>query len=123
MKKRARWLAFVVYYLFSRICIKIVYWRSYHFGELSYLTKEDYRVWKKAMIQMLREYCKARNRFRVIIVLITFALSKIKVVRKTDNTNPQNPIVILCIKNVLNRIKMLVDHYRTLGVERFAFID
>ena len=124
MKKRARRLAFVVYYLFSRICIKIVYWRSYHFGELSYLKKDDYLIWKTAMISMFREYCKAGRRSRAIQrVIRTFALAKIEVIKKSNNTNTRNPIVILCVKNDLNRIRMLVDHYRILGVERFAFMD
>ena len=111
------------YYIVSCLYINFIYWYSFHFGELSYLTKEDYKIWKKAMVSMLKENCKARGHLRVTQLIKSFALSKIAVVRKTDNTNPQNPIVILCVKNDLNRIKMLVDHYRILGVERFAFMD
>lgn len=52
-----------------------------------------------------------------------FASTKIKVVRHRVYDNTDNPIVVLCVKNDFRRLKMLVEHYRLLGVERFAFLD
>ncbi len=118
-----RRLLFACYYVFSLISIPIVYNYSYKKGELSYLSGEDFLVWKKAMLRMLKEYCSAGYNFRIRQVIYTFAKSKIEVIRKTAPCSEDNPIVVLCVKNDLKRIQMLVDHYRMLGIEKFAFMD
>ena len=61
--------------------------------------------------------------FRIRQVIYTFANSKVEVIRKTAPCSNDNPIVVLCIKNDLKRIQMLVNHYRKLGIEKFAFMD
>lgn len=114
---------FVGYYAYSTVAIPIVYNRSFKNGELKYLSKEDFETWKKSMLAMLKEYCSAGYNYRIRQVIYTFANSKIEVVKKTDPCETGNPIVVLCIKNDLKRIQMLVDHYRKLGVVKFAFMD
>jgi len=118
-----RHMLFGGYYVYSAVVIPIVYNRSFKNGELSYLSKEDFEIWKKSMLAMLKEYCSAGYNFRIRQVIYTFANSKIEVVRKNAPCSNDNPIVVLCIKNDLKRIQMLVDHYRKLGVEKFAFMD
>jgi hypothetical protein len=56
-------------------------------------------------------------------MVYTFALAKIEVVRKTSDCDNNSPIVILCVKNDLKKLQMLVRHYRRLGVKRFAILD
>ena len=116
-------MLFTGYYLYSMVSVPVTYNRAFKNGELSYLSKEDFEVWKKSMLNMLREYCSAGYNFRVRQVIYTFANSKVEVVRKTSPCAKENPIIVLCIKNDLKRVKMLVDHYRKLGVEKFAFMD
>ena len=123
IKSVARHVLFAGYYLYSMVAVPITYNLAFKKGELSYLSKEDFEVWKRSMLNMLREYCSAGYNFRVRQVVSTFANSKVEVVRKTSPCAKENPIIVLCIKNDLKRVKMLVDHYRNLGVEKFAFMD
>lgn len=119
----ARRMLFGVCYLYSTIAVPITYNRAYRNGELSYLSKEDFEIWKRSMLAMLKEHASTGYRFSVMQTVYSFANSKIKVVRKSSPCVEENPIVVLCIKNDLKRIQMLVDHYRSLGVEKFAFMD
>lgn len=127
MKKKVvssvRKLLFAGYYIVSLMIVPIVYNRSFKHGELSYLSKNDFKIWKKSMLKMLKEYCVAGYNFRIRQVIYTFANSKVEVIRKTEVKTENIPIVVLCIKNDLKRIRILVEHYRALGVEKFAFMD
>ena len=100
-----------------------MYRRAFRRGELSYLSEEDYLVWKKAMLTMLKEFCFAGFNFQIRKTVYTFAKSKIEIVRKSEPGSPEKPIVVLCVKNELQRIQMLTEHYRKLGIEKFAFLD
>ena len=71
----------------------------------------------------LKEYCSAGYGFRIRHVIYAFANARIEVVRKTVPCSEDNPIVVLCVKNDIRRIQMLVEHYRSLGVVKFAFLD
>lgn len=127
MKKRTaaclRKPLFLLYYLISLVAVPVVYFYAHRYGELKHLSKEDYGIWQRAMLRMLREYCMAGYNFRIRQVIYSFANSKIEVVRKTPLGSPCQPIVVLCVKNDLKRLQMLVEHYRALGVEKFAFLD
>lgn len=118
-----RHLLFAGYYVYSIIAVPIVYNRAYKEGNLSYLSKEDFETWKKSMLKMLKEYCHAGYNYRIRQVIYTFSNSKVEVIRKSEQNIKDIPIVVLCVKNDLRRIQMLVEHYRKLGVERFAFMD
>lgn len=127
MKKKAvafiRHILFLGYYAVSAIALPVIYHFAHKHGELRYFSEADYRVWKKAMLRMLKEYCAAGYNFRIRQTIYAFSNSKIEVVRKTAAKSKDVPIVVLCIKNDLARIQMLVEHYRSLGVEKFAFMD
>lgn len=127
MKKKilniVRRAMFSVLYLFASVAIPVMYNKAFKSGELTYLSKEDYLVWKKAMLDMVKEYCDAGYNFRIRQVVETFAKSKVEVVRKSVPEKTNDPIVVLCIKNDMQRIQMLVKHYRKLGVKKFAFLD
>ena len=119
----AKRILFMLYYYVSRVIVPIIYEKAHKSGELQYLSENDFLIWKKSMLRMLKEFCVASYNFRIHQVIYTFALSKVQVVRKMGIPSKKNPIVVLCVKNDLKRIKMLVKHYRKLGVERFAFMD
>ena len=75
------------------------------------------------MLRMLKSYCQAAYNFRIHNVINAFALSRFEVLRKREVPDNAEPIVVLCVKNDLERIQMLVNHYRQCGVRRFAFLD
>ena len=115
-----RHIIFAGYYLIAHVRTVLMYNRAYKKGEISYLSRADFRVWKKSMLAMLREFCAAGYNFRIHKV--------IEVIRKRSPEEMSGgqapaPIVVLCIKNDLKRIKVLMDHYRALGVKHFAFLD
>lgn len=121
--KACRTTLFLGFYTCSRLIVPIMYRRAFRRGELSYLSEEDYLVWKKAMLTMLKEFCFAGFNFQIRKTVYTFAKSKIEIVRKSEPGSPEKPIVVLCVKNELQRIQMLTEHYRKLGIEKFAFLD
>lgn len=118
-----RRIFFASYYMVNLIYIPMLYNKAYRRGTLSYLPAEDFEIWKKSMLKMLKEFCQAGNNFKIRQVINSFAKSKIHVIRKCEIYTKNTPIVVLCVKNDLRRIQMLVDHYRMLGVERFAIMD
>ena len=115
--------AFYLYYHYASVSIPIRYRKSNKNGELSYLSQEDLDIWANAMVSMLKEYCIYGYNSRVRQIITTFSDSKIKVIRKTEPPASDRPIVVLCVKNDLQRLQMLVEHYRALGIVRFAFMD
>lgn len=116
-------ILFFFYYLFMMVKIPIEYNRSHKTGELRYLSDKDFVIWKKSMLRMLRTYCFYGYNSRVRQIISTFSDSEIEVIRNSDPPAADIPIVVLCEKNDLKRLQMLVKHYRTLGVQRFAFLD
>ena len=64
------------FYTCSRLIVPIMYRRAFRRGELSYLSEEDYLVWKKAMLTMLKEFCFAGFNFQIRKTVYTFAKSK-----------------------------------------------
>ncbi len=124
IKSFLRRVTYILLYGLYKIYFSIIFDRSFKKGELSYLSKEDFRAWKKSMISMIKEYwCKERCGFILRKIIYSFCNSHFKIIRKTGQCDKNNPIVVLCVKNDLNRIQMLVDHYRKLGVVKFAILD
>lgn len=116
-------IAFTVFFCYSMIQLPMLYHYEYHYGQLKYLSKDDYRTWKTAFLTLLKTHYKSNYGLAQYKMFAAFANTKIKVVRCRPFDNIENPIVVLCVKNDIRRLKMLVEHYRLLGVERFAFLD
>lgn len=123
LKRAFRRIVFLGFYVISRLVIPILYNHAFKHGELTYLSEADFSVWKKAMSDMSKEYCLAAFNFNHRKLVYAFAKSKIGIVRKSDPGSPHIPIVVLCVKNDLQRIQMLVEHYRKLGIRKMAFLD
>ena len=116
-------LVILYYSLYACAAYSVVFWRAHQKGTLSYLSDEDYAVWKTTMLQMLWNHClHGCAKWRVLIK--AFCQANIEVIRKNEvDPEENNPIVTLCVKNDLRRLRLLVEHYRGLGVRRFAFLD
>ena len=74
--KACRKTLFLGFYICSRLIVPIMYSRAFRRGELLYLAEEDYLVWKKAMLTMLKEFCFAGFNFQIRKTIYTFAKSK-----------------------------------------------
>lgn len=123
MRKLKRAIFFRLYYAASCVYIPVMFFFAWRFGELRHLNGTDLRVWLKSMLKMLRSYSRAGYNFRMHEILHAFALDKFEKVRQRPFEDKGSPIVTLCVKNDIDRIKMLVSHYRAAGVERFAILD
>jgi len=121
--KLVRKVQFFFINLIGYIYVPMLYLYAWFFGELRHLNREGLFVWLKAMLKVLSDYCKAAYNFRIHQVIRTFALSKIEIIKKTAVKDCPTPIVVLCVKNDISRIMMLVNHYRECGIERFAILD
>ena len=120
----SRKIMFKFYDLAYSTYIPSIFSFAWKFGELKHLSREDYIVWRRAMLDMLHEYSKAAYNYRSHQIIKAFALSKFEIIRQTPApADRRSPIVVLCVKNDLKRLRMLVSHYRALGVEKFAFLD
>lgn len=116
-------VVFTAFFCYSMIQLPILYQYEYYFGQLKYLSKDDFRIWKKAFLALLKTHYKSNYGLAQHKMFVAFANTKINILRCRSFDNAENPIVVLCVKNDLRRLKMLVEHYRLLGVERFAFLD
>lgn len=123
LKKIALRLFYLAYLIYVSFYLRLLYWHEYSHVRLKHLSKEDYVVWKNAMLRLMREHCSASFGLGTRLVYETFAKANIEVVRYRKFENKNNPIVVLCVKNDKLRLEMLVNHYRELGVKRFAFLD
>lgn len=82
------------------ILIRIVYTYSRFFGRLKYLPEEDYRIWLSSMLSVLKEHYQTLCVIRAKLLVYTFALARIEVVRKTQDPDRNIPVVILCVKTI-----------------------
>lgn len=123
LKKVAKKLFYTVYFIYASVYLRCLYGYEYANGNLNHLSKEDYAIWRDAMLSLMKEHCSACFGFGTRLVYETFAKAKIDAVRCSQYENKEMPIVVLCVKNDKQRLQMLVNHYRELGVERFAFLD
>jgi len=123
IKNFVRKVFFLFFYLIMRIYIPVSYKRAQRIGELKHLNAEELRIWIKAMCGIVCEFSKAGYNYRIRQIVFAFAGSKFEIIRKTQSVSKDYPIVVLCVKNDLKRIQMLVEHYRKLGIQRFAFLD
>lgn len=108
MKKMLRRVVFSLYYFFYGRYYSLRFDKSYKTGELSYLSKDDYLVWKSSMLSMMKEYCSAGYNKKVKEILQAFCNSKFDIIRRRLATAEHSPIVVLCVKDDLSRIQMLV---------------
>lgn len=124
IKSQLSRLFYSLIYALYKALFCILFERSFVKGELSYLSREDFVIWKQSMCNMIKEFCaKEYPRFNQRKIVYSFCNSHIRVIRKTDPCDKNAPIVTLCVKNDIRRIQMLVDHYRKLGVVKFAILD
>ncbi len=124
IKLLIRKICYPLLYVFYKAVFSIKFASAYRKGELAYLSKAELGSWKRAMYEMLREYW-VKGRYGIIRKKIVFSFcdSHIEVIRRTEPCDKNKPIVVLCVRNDIRRIKMLVDHYRALGVTQFAILD
>ena len=124
IKSFLRRIGYPLIYVFYKAVFDIKFAISFKKGGLSHLTKEDRGVWKRSMCEMIREYwVKGHYGFVRRKVVLSFCDARIEVVRKTEPCDRNDPIVTLCVRNDIRRITMLVEHYRALGVAKFAILD
>ena len=108
-----RRIFFASYYMVNLIYIPMLYNKAYRRGTLSYLPAEDFEIWKKSMLKMLKEFCQAGNNFKIRQVINSFAKSKIHVIRKCEIYT--NEIGKMTLAD--NRLNMSFYHETPLTVE------
>lgn len=123
LKKCVEKIVYTVYYPYACITIGKLYNKEHKNGNLRHLSDDDFEAWKAGMFGIIKEHCSSNFGFGTRLVYETFAKANISVIRCREYANRELPIVVLCVKNDLKRLQMLVRHYRNLGVERFAFLD
>ncbi|MDE7430767.1 MAG: glycosyltransferase family 2 protein [Lachnospiraceae bacterium] len=81
--------------------------------------------WKKTFLHFLcnisKESSDYSGRWNVIK---GFTESDIRLIKKAKNTkNGRSPIVICVLLNEIERLPVLLEHYRRIGIRKFAMID
>lgn len=123
LKKMLLSIFYKCYFVYASIVIRLRYSYEYHFGKLTYLDKENYKIWKKAMLGLMKKHCFANYGFGTRLIYNTFAKANIEVIRYSNTYEKNAPIVVLCVKDDKQRLQMLVEHYRKFGIHKFAFLD
>ncbi len=123
LRDLAKKAAFTLYYPAAKWRLPRLFDKQHREGNLQYLSDEDFKVWKAAYLDMLRENYRTNFAYGQRAQIQDFALANIQVVRKSAPCEAGNPIVVLCVKDDLARLQMLVDHYRAAGIRKFAFLD
>lgn len=123
MHNIAKKIVISVHYTYMKIRLPKIFNKEYKAGQLRYLSAEDFVIWKNAFMELLCEHYHSNYGFNQRDLLTAFPMAQIEIVRRREPGDPHNPIVVLCVKNDRRRIEMLIEHYRKLGVERFAMVD
>ncbi len=72
----------------------------------------------------LEHEAKTLNRKRAEEILDGFLFDAIDILKQsTANVDEKSPILVCLVKNELRRMKRFFEHYRKIGIERFAIID
>ena len=119
VKKSVYWLC----YILSYPVFPILFFYAHQFGELTYLSDKDCKTWRNAMASLIRECYKAQQNHPLWKIIYTFVFSKITVIKRTNIVSENIPVVVMCVKNDLKKMQLLLSHYRRLGVEKFAILD
>lgn len=90
-----------------------------------HLTIREKNRWKKAFFNFLRSVGKNSTdylgRWNVVE---GFAQSDIRLIKRIKYTgNTEIPIVICVLLNEIERLPIFLEHYRGIGIKRFAMID
>lgn len=123
MKKIVKHMFYFLYYIYVSVKIPIVFKYANKFGKLKHLSKNECKAWEKGFLKMMQEHCRSCFGFGSRLVYETFINADIEVVRQSPIEKKDTPVVVLSVKSDIHRLKMLVEHYRKLGVVKFAFID
>lgn len=85
---------------------------------------QNAKRWKKAFLRYLcgsKETSYDKERFHVIE---GFAKSKIRLISKARPSKKKEGSILICvIRNEIERIPAFLNHYRNIGIKRFAVID
>jgi len=76
---------------------------------------EDLRITLKQMAILGTE--KVEN------FLKSYLANDIELIKRREQTEIEEPILVCAVKNDLNRIKMQIEHHRKLGIIHFIYID
>lgn len=123
IRKIVKKLLYTGYYLYARVRFSALYGLAHKKGRLSYLSQADFAAWKGAYLSLLKDNYRANYGLMQHRMFTAFAKADIRAERSRPAPESGSPIVVLCVKNDLARLRMLVGHYRALGVERFAILD
>lgn len=83
------------------------------------ITKENFEIAKKSFTKLLKQYPASYD-------ITTFFLNaELEYISKKINIDEidDSPILICVEKNDLNKVKLVVEHHKKLGIKYFVFID
>lgn len=101
----------------SRKEIKKMFLNFKHEEYLS-ISKENLKTFKKAFLRFIWYQPKERDLARL------FLECKIKPVNINENNKKNVEPVLICIeKDDIERVKILLNHYRNIGIKKFAIVD
>lgn len=123
LNKCAKKIFYSVYYPYAVVTVFAKYNKEHKRGNLRHISADDFQSWRSGMLGIVKEHCSSCFGFGTRLVYNTFAKANIDVIRCREYDNRKLPIVVLCVKDDIKRLQMLVSHYRKFGVERFAFLD
>ena len=82
------------------------------------------KIFVREYFSYLENESKNLNWNRIEEILDSFFYDNIKILKENaTNVDEKSPILVCLVKNELQRMKKFFEHYRKIGIERFAIID
>lgn len=110
----------LVLLVFSTIRFVVYFW-----GGLRHCSGMRFSVYFKEYRKLVRYYWHQRGNGKVADVIQAFLLSDLSLCK--DNLqldeSPNAPVVVVVVKDEIERMKLFFEHYRALGVRQFIVID
>lgn len=84
------------------------------------MSKYDRKIWTKALLSY--SYTSEQEAISIAMHFNSDRIDVVKTGTIPKNTG-KNPILMVCVKNDLERVKMLLKHHQKLGIKYFCFLD
>lgn len=100
-------------------------WRMLHLIRKQQLKIDDIKRWRKAFFYYL---CNMKNTSSDYInrwnVIKGFTKCNMKILKRAQNVmGTEDPILICVVLNEIERMGVFLNHYRKIGIKKFAIID
>lgn len=97
----------------------------YFFRGLSHCSGMRFFVYFRESMKLVKYYWVKRGDNNIFNLIQSFTLTDLKLCsdKLLLDEGPTSPVLVVVVKDEIDRIKLFFDHYRALGVHQFVIVD